>query len=593
MSTEILKNYMSDMQRLSSLCDSDPGALQEILHLIETTKDRVKNDKALEEFFKGEYAYYNGSYERALKHYLEAKGMENFEFFCYRTSAQISKIQGLTDKALIFIKKALSIFPDDFLSKKLQQELFIVDKLSKEDNDLQQDDVETSDEEPKESHDSDVESKRKIGKKEIKELASIFLARHVDDSLFGSDEGEMKPLTASRFKESSASIKPIEKLKHVVDELNLSGEMELRGKEESIETNSAAFEKTKERCLQEYLQQWKNRQKAPADGFYILKGWEETTADLHKYEAYAFLTGSDLQPVGGYYLRWNQCGIVINPGKHFIRNFHRQGFHLRDIDFVVVTDANPLSYAEVLEIHRAVNSLNRLSGELHLVRYYLHQSVFQELSMQLKPQFKQERNVLYPLEFFADSPESEKVDLSPEIRLHYFSIENSSGNIFGHRFLKSIGVRFEFFSKNDNESEKINVAYLPLGLHSPSIDRLLEKCVLTVVNIGNEVDWKSPHPIDIKIEEKQKNRPILLCAGFDGSIGDLRFEIVKQWRNSKHWVGNAPIVLPGDVGLAIDVKKGMLQCGMTSEWLKVEDVFTLHSKGDFSRLRYIDSADVL
>jgi len=114
MDAQMFKNYLIHVQKLSSQLEDNPGAHQELLHYIEISKDSLGLDPSYAEFFKGEYAYYSGNYERALKHYLEAKGVDMFEFYCYRASAQISKANGHLDKAVTFAKNALGLIPDDY-----------------------------------------------------------------------------------------------------------------------------------------------------------------------------------------------------------------------------------------------------------------------------------------------------------------------------------------------------------------------------------------------------------------------------------------------------------------------------------------------
>jgi hypothetical protein len=44
---------------------------------------------------------------------------------------------------------------------------------------------------------------------------------------------------------------------------------------------------------------------------------------------------------GGYFLRWNDYGIVIDPGYGFVQNFYDEGFSLEDIQAIIVTHSHP------------------------------------------------------------------------------------------------------------------------------------------------------------------------------------------------------------------------------------------------------------
>ena len=61
----------------------------------------------------------------------------------------------------------------------------------------------------------------------------------------------------------------------------------------------------------------------------ILRGWSS---------AVTLMEGSErLWRGGGYFLKWQGKGIVIDPGFDFLRNFHDAGYHAREINAVLVS----------------------------------------------------------------------------------------------------------------------------------------------------------------------------------------------------------------------------------------------------------------
>ena len=69
------------------------------------------------------------------------------------------------------------------------------------------------------------------------------------------------------------------------------------------------------------------------DGISILRGWSS---------AVTLLEGTRGRWLGGgYFLRWRDKGLVIDPGFDFLRNFHDCGFHGREIDAVFVSHDHP------------------------------------------------------------------------------------------------------------------------------------------------------------------------------------------------------------------------------------------------------------
>ncbi len=71
------------------------------------------------------------------------------------------------------------------------------------------------------------------------------------------------------------------------------------------------------------------------DTMSILRGWSS---------AVTLLEGSERRwRGGGYFLKWRDYGIVIDPGFDFLRNFHDAGYHGREISAVIVSHNHPRS----------------------------------------------------------------------------------------------------------------------------------------------------------------------------------------------------------------------------------------------------------
>jgi Tfp pilus assembly protein PilF/ribonuclease BN (tRNA processing enzyme) len=65
----------------------------------------------------------------------------------------------------------------------------------------------------------------------------------------------------------------------------------------------------------------------------VLRGWSS---------AVPLLEGSERRwRGGGYFLKWKGCGVVLDPGFDFLRNFHDAGYHGREIQAVFVSHNHP------------------------------------------------------------------------------------------------------------------------------------------------------------------------------------------------------------------------------------------------------------
>lgn len=124
MDTYQLESYLKQVREICSQNQNDPElSVQAVCHLIEEQLNAIQGDSSAEAFFNGEYHSQQGNYEEALKCYLEAKEIPNFQFFCYRASALISRERGQDEQALNYAQKALALAPQDLMIQELIRSL--------------------------------------------------------------------------------------------------------------------------------------------------------------------------------------------------------------------------------------------------------------------------------------------------------------------------------------------------------------------------------------------------------------------------------------------------------------------------------------
>lgn len=552
MNIEIVDAYLKHAQHLSCRLNQEPSALQELLHSIELGKDAISGESHLEEFFKGEYAFYSASYERALKHYLEAKNVDKFEFFCYRATAFVLKGQGQYDKAIDFAKRALDILPD-YPTLHLLSEIF--SKLGRHheaDEALLK--ARILNESTSTIHLEDFSSKISahqvkkisIGEKEIQELATIFLNSPTEEGLFSADTV------------SNCHGNPIKNFP----------EMKL---------TTCSFQDLQKQLISDYIAKWKNRSSIFDHCLYVLQGWNEELKIPAKGEiALGLLTEEPLKSSGGFYIRWNGKGIVINPGKNFLKNFHRAGLHFKDIHSIICTHADFSIFEDIKEIYDLAFKMNKFGEDLQIIHYYLHPKAFHHLSGILKPHFKQERHAIHCLDWMDGSQEMERVELAPGICLHYFSCEKEETHptLFIKLELTPVG--------NSSINRTFNFGYLPAYTSLKDVN--VGHCDILLKGIGAPNDTQ-----DMTRSIKSVSPKLVLCAEFDGFAGDLRLEIIRQLREE---LGETTI-LPADNGLFLNLKSLSVKGTYDDTFIDVSSVRTIRSAGAFSPLIYLSKQDVI
>lgn len=378
-------------------------------------------------------------------------------------------------------------------------------------------------------------------------------------------------------------------------------------KEEHAETildqSIKAFQKQQTERIAHYLEQFK-KPLLNTHCLYFLHGWSNSTPNQQFPLTEHFRKSS-----GGYYLRWNGKGIVINPGMHFLENFHRQGLHIKDIDYVIVTGDHPNTYADIREIYALNYQLNQVSRELQLIHYYLNPKAYQTLSSTLKPHFKQERHTIHCLELFQDSPDVEQIELCEGIALSYFPLGKGGSvrDVLAKEGISTtpsacLGLRFDLCALEHTDSSKtpLSLGYISGAPWSPLLGQHLELCDIMITGFGhtNPTDYTKLRYNEDSLGYfgtysllEEISPKLLFCSEFDGKEGDIRIEVVKMMRqqyataypNARH----TPTILPVDTQLYLDLLSMQIQCSASQTPIDPTQAHIVKCRDRFGHLQYL------
>jgi len=579
-----------------------------LLQLIKTWRTKASESDA--EFFSGEEAFYHRHYEKALKSYLKAIHVPHFQFFCFRASAFLFSSMG-SEKALTFAQKALKIVPDDYLT------LGLLAKLSSQPEDAHELQHRLAKLEKEVAPPASFVS---IGHNEIQELVHIFKQHpRLHEELF-VEEFAAQPQLVKRMEspmnsESDIFSSPKSRETSTAQALTERLYPERQGKDPYISKNSAfeelqklamvsktpeenssaleqrikSFQLSQADLMRHYVEQGKARVGKPDHMLYYLHGWPKETC------AYKMLTEQSRKTTGGIFIRWNGRGIALNPGLGFLEHFHEQGLNIRDIDTVIVTSAQPETYAEVKEIYELNYQLNKVNQELQIIHYYFHHKAFQDLAHLLKPHFKQERHTMHSLELFMDSPEVEKVELGEGILLYYFQERSTAP-------AGSLGICLELKSPSPyaQESTGVRIGYIAQMAWSPLLSQHLGSCDILLTGFGNtgtsdynklayNADCLGYYGTFSLLQEVAPR--LLLCGEFGGREGDIRLEVAQNLRAdyaAGHHSGRyAPTILPADQRLSLCLKTLKMHCTVSQEWVEPTKIQAVKTAGAYGPLAYL------
>lgn len=565
---ETVKQFEDYLLHIHQAISTQANPLPDLSAIVQEYKTKT-HDYGLKEFYEGESNFYEQRYEQALKHYLKARDLPQFHFYCYRASAFVSKNLGQIDKAVKFAQKAEAINPQDYFVKGLIREIESPDLLA-----------------AKPQMPSEPENNEGV------------LDQILDDGLNLSGEA---PHTIGNSEQQKDDVMHEENLaiaqplspENPPSFSNLSFDIDF-----FLKNKMNDFDQKKIELVGNYLKQ---SQKSPKEDKFLKFFTDARCTQMESYEN-ILSTESTEDFYCSAYLRWDNQGIVINPKGAFLKNFHEQGYHLSDIDYIIVTAESPEVSSEVKKIHRFNTFLNTYSSDIHVIHYYLNHYSHQELSRFLKPYYKQEKNTVQLLELFRDSPEVEKITLNDAIHLHYFPITKKDGFApYQERDLlsSSLGLRLEL--KNSVTHESTLIGFLSSCIWSPLLAHHVGLCDVLIASFGNttledlEKRKYNDHCLGYYgiyslVEEIQPK--LMFCMEFSARHGDLRLELMQKLRHDLEKaqgqvLSHTTAILPADEGLHLNLEELNIRCSLTNQWIDPNHTKIIKSSANFGSLKYL------
>lgn len=642
-STDVLdlcsfESYVAKTQDCFRLAETDEAMLQDLLALAHAQKKLGTGSEDYTQFLKAEEAFYNGNYRQALKYYLQAREIPQQAFFCLRASAYVSHEMGKEDKAIHYIRKALRVYPNDYLCLQLLKKL-----LKKKNQVLEAEAVEEQVAEIRGGAVAELQACQQVGlgDEEMEELANLF----VEEEETMSVEEEMHytataveeeqtvshtPFTPNEANDPSAMYfgnhpmppssdqDPLRQLQDLAEstaaEISSSSTVEfITGNlgisldtGPSLEQRVNAFQRSQADCMSQYIENYGQRSRLNDKFLLVLNGWDYQVEGKSSELKERLLPASYRRTSGGYFVRWKEKGVVINPGPKFLEKFHDHGLHIKDIDYVIVTQDSPYAYADVQAIYDLNYALNKMDAQLHIINYYLNQQAHRHLSPRLKPHFKQERNTIHSLELFVDSPDTESLILDECISLHYFAtsaqeasqVMESKGSSV--RTSCAVGIRLALRSEGScDERSTVQLGYISGAAYSPILAHHLSACDTLIAA------WEDTGTNDYQKIQYNENSlgyygsatlleelgaSLLICCEYSGREGDVRVEGSKKLRQDETSSQHPTSILPGDTGMIVDLETQRVQCSLTQHFVDASQVHVVKTQEAFGQLKYLSNS---
>lgn len=273
---------------------------------------------------------------------------------------------------------------------------------------------------------------------------------------------------------------------------------------------------------------------------------------------------------GDIYFRWNNKGVVINPNIHFLENFHEDNFFITDIDYVIVTQNNSYSYAELKLIHEMNHYYNTIGPQSHTIQYHLHPQAYHNTSTILSPKMKY--NAVYSLDLYSDPTWSERLPLGTDITMHYFA--SSASN--------TIDLRFELHVKS--KEKPLTLGYFPSLSWNQMLTYQLTNMDIIVIDLENEVSINKSDILNILSNLHPR---LLLCRGDYGDANNNILEMIRTLRQEHPEVLQKSTFLPSNDTLLVNLLTSQIYCSANNEFIAPHDILVTKSAETNGELNFL------
>ncbi len=393
----------------------------------------------------------------------------------------------------------------------------------------------------------------------------------------------------------------------------------------------------KEMPVDAYLDYHKRRKLLKNNSLIILKGFSSSMPMLLNYA-----NNTNMYCGGGLYLRWNNKGIVIDPGYLFVQNLQSYGISVLDIDIVVITHehidhSNDMRLLDDLHFNVArklpksefgFNEKNEIEIQVddnkHIISWYMdkvscneavglrrNDSGFNERYNHLfcvNPDAEQETELREHFQKDAEVLTGSMFHMTEDVDCHIFRTAHEQYTQDDKTFYQkhTFGCMLEC-KKKDGDGRNIGYTSdtsLRDGVKNPMLD-LLAKCHVIVANISGIYEGdvllkeeKERHLgyigcykiLNNALQKSPVNLKYLLLSEFSNQVSDIRFEIAHYAQLeadtvSEHFGVEKIHVLPAEIGMDLNLDDLKVRCSICGKY--AEQIGVVKPHGENQKLQYI------
>lgn len=336
----------------------------------------------------------------------------------------------------------------------------------------------------------------------------------------------------------------------------------------------------------------------------ILRGWGSATPLIE--DASSACVG------GGYFLKWRDKGLVIDPGMDFMRNFRACGFHMREVDGVIVSHDHTDHNADLIAIDDVFYEMHRRSpqkegeagqreGKEDEPKWIYH--LIGDDRTRDKEFLKGDSGHRRPWRFYSQVEDQEKGEMSINLslknpplpfKIHYFKAEH------GGPHFPAFGLRIECLPQNEGE-KSIFIGFTCDTEYFVGLEEHFKNCDILIAHISQptlaELLSRSNHKKNHLgyrgvAELVTKCKPKLTILGeFWAGFADMRIDIAKGlqriYDESYAESRTESRILPSGVGLFVNPENLEIDCSGCHKWRPASNISVSATDTDFGPLKYL------
>jgi len=332
----------------------------------------------------------------------------------------------------------------------------------------------------------------------------------------------------------------------------------------------------------EYDKYLKKKDSKRDDILSILRGWSS---------AVTLLEGSkQLWRGGGYFIKWQGKGIIIDPGFDFLRNFHDADYHGREIDAVLITHNHTDHNADI----RAIDDLRyelykrRNKDPYKKIEPYLlmwDKDSDGKIKLQAEEPEHRHHSIIFDVGLCGSKTRTIRQQQGLPFGVKYFSVQHDK-DIIGDP------VGFKVILK-DGTKNALTIGFTGDTTYFDELGKHLSGCDILVGHISQPDKAEFTNPKHYKenhlgynglVELIKVAKPTLTLVGeFWAGIGDIRIDLVQCLRERT----NRKEILPAGIGLNMLLPRLEIECTNCKKAISFADVRVGPPTEQFGELSYL------